>query len=176
MDSDAAVWFAIASLALSCLSLGWQVATWLMSTGKPKATLVYGVHQASGLPNAPVGDSGEPPFDPNELYRQGVVGQTVIGIQVVNHGRAPVTIVRVDLRARGGKASYTPTGNQIGDAIPCRIEPGAMATFFLPVVHAEQVLLAEELLKTQVAGVYMTSRTATGKAIETPQTLRRWHS
>jgi hypothetical protein len=159
------------SLVLAGLSLGWQIAQWLLSAGRPKAVLLHGVWQGSGAYTAVVKQGGSP-LDIAGLNRQGIVGPQVVGIQITNHGRAPVTVVRVTLRARGGTLSLVPLTELLGPSLPHRLEPGTNSIWYVDASNA--ITLAEssrDVLHQKVSGVYMTAELGTGKEIRTPQTL-----
>lgn len=74
MDTNtAALMVATVSLLVAGLSLGWQVAQWLLSAARPKATLLYGLVAGTGAYSAPVPKSGRR-LDVDHLHRQGIGG------------------------------------------------------------------------------------------------------
>jgi len=160
------------SLVLAALALGWQIAQYLLSAGRPKATLLHGLVSSSGAYSGPVRADGRG-FDLDGLRRQGTSGFEVVGIQVTNHGRAPVIIESVKLLPRGGALSLTPVGERVGPDLPHKLEPGANASWFVDLGHAGRLAAAaREVLNKQVAGVYMTAHLGTGKTVRTSRTLR----
>lgn len=160
------------SLVLAALALGWQIAQYLLSAGRPKATLIHGLVSASEAYSGPVRADGKG-FDLDGLRRQGMGGFEAVGIQVTNHGRAPVIIESVKLLPRGGVMSLTPVGERVGPDLPHKLEPGANASWFLDLDHAGTLAAASrEVLKERISGVYMTAQLGTGKTIRTRQTLR----
>lgn len=160
------------SLILAALALGWQIAQYLLSAGRPKATLLHGLVSSSEAYSGPVRADGRG-FDLDGLRRQGMSGFEAVGIQVTNHGRAPVIIESVKLLPRGGAMSLTPIGERVGPDLPHKLEPGANASWFLDLGHAVRLAAASrEVLKERVTGVYMTAQLGTGKTVRTPQTLR----
>ena len=48
------------SLLVAGLSLGWQIAQWLLSAGRPKAMLLHGVQGGGGVVTGPVQKTGAP--------------------------------------------------------------------------------------------------------------------
>ncbi len=169
----AALLISVVSLVLAGLSLGWQIAQWLLSAGRPKAALLHGIWQGTAAYVRDVGRDGAP-FDTSGLRHQGIDGQSVVGIRVTNHGRAPVTVVRVEMRARGGDLSVIPPNGPMGPSLPYRLEPGTSASWYMDADDA--VALASisrgEVLHQRVTGVYMVAELGTGKAVVTPRTLR----
>lgn len=160
------------SLVLAALALGWQIAQYLLSAGRPKATLLHGLVSASEAYSGPVRADGKG-FDLDGLRRQGMGGFEAVGIQVTNHGRAPVIIESVKLLPRGGAMSLIPIGERVGPDLPHKLEPGANTSWFLDLDHAVPLTAASrEVLKERISGVYMTAQLGTGKTVTTRQTLR----
>lgn len=160
------------SLGLAGVSLGWQIAQWLLSAGRPKATLMHGMIQGDGAFVGPVPKSGDA-FDLERLVDQGFSGRPVVGIQVTNHGRAAVTIESVSLCPRGGTMRFVPIGQRIGPDLPFLLGPGTNQSWYVPIDVG--LLLAEtsrEAANERVTGVYMIAKLATGREIPTPTTLR----
>jgi hypothetical protein len=172
MDREAAALFIAAiSLLVAGLSLGWQVAQWLLSAGRPKATLVHGIIERAGAYVGPVGDGGKR-HNLRSLRQQGMSGPEVVGIQVTNHGRAPVTVEGVSVRTRGGVMSFVPHGDRIGPDLPHRLEPNTNASWYVALDRG--VLLASssrEVLGESVTGIYMTAQLGNGKSVKTRRTL-----
>ncbi|OZF42110.1 phosphoribosylamine--glycine ligase [Rhodococcus sp. 14-2470-1a] len=160
------------SLVLAGLSLGWQIAQWLLSAGRPKASLMHGLSDGAQAWVGPVRKDGTG-FDMSRLRQQGVTGSPVVGVQVTNHGRAPVVVETVAMLPRGGSARLVPIGERIGPDLPLTLQPGANASWYLSAEHAERLVRSSrEVLHERVSGVYMTAQLATGKTVETPRTLR----
>ncbi len=171
MNTTALVMSAV-SLLVAGLSLGWQVAQWLLSAGRPRATLSNGILGPGGAYVGPVRKNGEPiSFD--SLRAQGITGEEVIGIQVTNHGRASVVIDRIALCPRGGSARFVPIGECVGPSLPFRLEAGSNVSWYLPAHNADSLVRASRALGEQVSGVYMNATLGTGRSIETPETMRR---
>lgn len=159
------------SLLVAGLSLGWQVAQWLLSAARPKAKLMHGVVDGSGAYVGPVGRSGAR-LNVQQLRPQGIAGPEVIGIQVTNHGRAPLVVERVTVHTRGGQMTFMPVGDLIGPTLPQTIEPGANQSWYTDLDRANALASSSrEVLKEQVTGVYMTALLGTGKTIKTPRSL-----
>lgn len=102
-----------------------------------------------------------------------MTGVEVVGVQVTNHGRAPVIVESVSLRPRGGSMSFVPIGERIGPELPHKLEPGANASWFLDHAHAVRLTEASRSAAGEkVSGVYMAAQLGTGKTIKTKRTLR----
>ncbi|MCL2468572.1 MAG: phosphoribosylamine--glycine ligase [Micrococcales bacterium] len=173
METEAvALLVAAVSLLVAGLSLGWQMAEWLLSAGRPRATLLLGVAQGAGVYCGPVPKSGRL-LDLDQFLRQGIDGPEVLGIQVTNHGRAPVTVDRVAVLTQGGTVSYVPGDDLVGPGLPCTVEPGRNNSWYVPLDKALALASASrEAAGEPVTGVYMTALLGTGKAVRTRRTLR----
>lgn len=167
-----AVVLSAVSLLVAGLSLGWQIAQWLLSAGRPRATLYHGVWQGDAALVGPVRKDGRP-LDLASLKNQGYDGPEVVGIQVTNHGRAPVTVEKVTVHTRGGEMKLLPVGERLGPDLPYRLEAGTNASWYLDAGHAVRLVTSSrEVLNENVTGVYMTAELATGKSVATPRTLQ----
>ena len=162
------------SLVLACLSLGWQICQWLLSAGRPRATLLHGLVSSSGAYIGPVKTDGAG-FDLNNLRSQGIDGIEAVGIQVTNHGRSPVVIEGVRMLLRGGVMHFIPISERIGPELPYKLEPGSNASWYMDVKYATTLArTSRDVMKEDVSGVYMTAQLGTGRAIKTRRTLRVW--
>lgn len=173
MESESvAILVAALSLVMAALSLGWQIAQYLLSAGRPKATLLHGLANGGEAYSGPVG-ADRTGFDLDRLRKQGMTGTEVVGVQVTNHGRAPVIVESVSLRPRGGSMSFVPIGERIGPELPHKLEPGANASWFLDHAHAVRLAdVSRSTAREKVSGVYMTAQLGVGKTIKTKRTLR----
>lgn len=168
----AALLISALSLVLAGLSLGWQIAQWLLSAGRPKAKLVHGILNSSEVYSGPVTKKGRP-FDLEKFRNQGIDGIAVVGIQITNHGRAPVIIETVTLLPRGGVMRWISVGNLVGPELPHRLKPGTNESWFVPMETAVRLVhSSREALNEEVSGVYMAVQLGTGKAINTSETLQ----
>lgn len=159
------------SLLLAGLSLGWQIAQWLLSAGRAEAVLMYGLMQGTSAYVGPVGKGGRP-FDLDKLRWQETVGPPVFGIKVINHGRAPLSVERVALCTRGGVMQFIPIGDVLGPELPYPLEPGTNASWYVTEDNAARLAhTSRQVLGESVTGVYMTAQLGTGKTVRTPQTL-----
>lgn len=160
------------SLLVAGLSLGWQIAQWLLSAGRPKAVLLHGVQGGGGVVTGPVGKTGAP-RDVERLREQGFNGPEIIGVQVTNRGRAPVTVESVALCPRGGEVRFVPQLDLIGPELPHRLEAGTNSSWFMDADLGHRlVAVSRDALRERIQGVYMCVTLGTGKTIKTPTTLR----
>lgn len=152
-------------VALSALSLGWQIASWLLSAGRVRATLRYGVLGMGGVVLRDA-DGGSAPVTVDDLQRQGANGPDVLAVKVSNIGRAPVTVASYSVRHVASGMSFVPIGEAMGPALPHRMEPGESKTWLAQMdtvralVHASQVIRGGSL-------VNMTVELGTGKIVTT---------
>lgn len=159
------------SLALAGMSLGWQIMQWLLSAGRAKATLLHGLLHGTASYSGPVKD-GEW-HDLSSLRSQGFGGQEVVGIRVVNHGRAPVTIGRIVVHAQGGSVTLNPVGNLVGAPLPHVLQPGTNENWYVAAADAIRLATSSrEILNDSVSGIYMTAELGTGKVVRTRELLK----
>ncbi|MBA4608425.1 phosphoribosylamine--glycine ligase [Aeromicrobium sp. Marseille-Q0843] len=172
MDATvAALLISALSLVLAGLSLGWQVAQWLLAGGRPRATLIHGLVDGNSVYSGRVKEGV--PHDLSSLRRQGIIGTQVVGIRVTNHGRAPVSISSVAVHTRGGALTLNPLGGLIGPSLPYQLLPGTNETWYVDAVDvAKLASSSREVLNENVQGIYMTAALGTGKSIKTPEFLR----
>lgn len=166
-----AIFLSAISLLVAGLSLGWQILQWLLSAGRSRAVLYYGVLQGQSALASPVPKKGSS-LNFDSLRSQGSDGPAVVGVEVTNHGRASITVQNVVLKTRGGTLSLVPVAERLGPDLPYRLEPGTNASWYLEVDHAVRLAKASrEVFKESVTGVYMVAHLATGKSAKTRRTL-----
>jgi hypothetical protein len=173
MDSStSALIVSAVSLLVAGLSLGWQVAQWLLSAARAKAVLLHGVLGPGGAYVGPVLREGRA-HDVQSLRTQGATGPEVVGVKVTNHGRAPLVVEGVAVKMHGSGMSLVPIADRIGPELPCRIEPGANATWYTPMDGAKALVSStREVLHHSITGVYMTAELGTGKTVKTRNALQ----
>ncbi|MFC6160282.1 phosphoribosylamine--glycine ligase [Kribbella jiaozuonensis] len=164
---------AILGFVIALVSCVWQIATWFWSTARPRATMMHGIIVGPGTGTAMVGPIGKngAPFPVKQMRRQGYNGPEIIGIEVVNHGRAPMTVTKFGLKHESG-VGFVPIGEAIGPTFPHRIEAGASQSWFAPIeMIREGVSAASDVWKTGRA-VSIEATLATGKTIKTRQSMQ----
>lgn len=121
----------ICGVTLGGISLGWQVANYLLTGGRVKVELKVGAVGNGGLATRPVkglhGDWRQ------RLAEEGFAPPVVI-VEVVNVGRQPVTVIKWNIAA--GKLNYQPIGDAQGPPLPHRLEVGEPATWFTAETNA----------------------------------------
>jgi len=170
MDT-AAIIIAIVGLFVSALSFGWQIATWALSGRRVKVRLIHGVEGRGGFAAGPVKRGGAP-NDIRSMRSQGWSGREVLGIEVVNIGRANVTIKKYSVHPAGGGMSYTPHGDAIGPSLPFRLEPGESETWYSDMQDARALLKSLKVIGRSATRVRMGVNLGTGDERKTRRTLR----
>jgi hypothetical protein len=129
-EATAAIVIATASAGISAASVTWQVTSWKLSAGRLKVSLLHGVSTGTGYVASPITRDGRPQ---TRVADQGwISGPSALGIEVVNVGRSPVTLMRYGARDRGHGISYAPIRDFDGPSFPHRLAPGEGATWLLP--------------------------------------------
>jgi len=163
----AAIGVSALSLIVASLSLGWQIAIWLMSAGRIRVTLQHGLLTGSGAAYlAPVNKKGKL-RSLSHLAEQEVSGQEVLAIEVVNVGRAPVTVTRYGAHVRGSDVTATPMRDAIGKELPFRLESGEAETWAIDIDSVRRLVDAGQVLEPGARVVDMTVDLATGKKART---------
>ena len=124
----------IAGTVLAALSLGWQVLSFRLQGPRPKVSPVVGLYYGGGLLANDATRDARPFLRAIAEQLPPDVGQLVVGINVVNTGRAPLHVAGWALRSEPMGALYLPGDGPIGcPAIPCDVPPGAEQNFFTTV-------------------------------------------
>jgi hypothetical protein len=115
---------AVGGLALSAVSLTWQVVQHRLSGSRVKAELLWGGRGPDRIISGPVRG------DLRQLRGAGVT-ETIMGVRGRNVGRLPVDITDFAIELDGGM-SYSLPGWQVNPSTPHRLEPGSVASFYVP--------------------------------------------
>jgi hypothetical protein len=158
----------IIGTVLAAASLAWQVASFVYQGARPKLTPVVGIVTPGGMVT----------HDATRDAREGLVhaaaqlppGPLIIGVKVVNAGRAPFHVAGWAIRADPGGPSLMPVDVPIGGtAIPHDIPPGANANFITELQHVHRFALTAERVEGRrpriVATVSSGGRTYVSKPI-----------
>lgn len=115
---------------LAASSLTWQVYTFLMQGARPKLTPVIGMLTSGGMvTNDATRDIRASLVSVAEQLQPGPL---IVGVKVVNAGRASFHVAGWAIRADPGGTSFNVLGEQIGSpAVPCDIPAGAEQIFFM---------------------------------------------
>ncbi|RBM16595.1 phosphoribosylamine--glycine ligase [Prauserella sp. PE36] len=159
----------LAGLVLAAMSLGWQIASWLLSGGRVKAKLRHGVIGWNGTA-AVVGDvqrDGKP-NDIAPVRAQGGNGPEVLALEVANVGRAAVTITSYEARLKGTGTAFGPIRDHMGPQLPHRLQPGERATWYIEMQSVRALVHAGQVIAKGAREVDMAVTLGTGKRVATP--------
>ena len=125
----------ILGFGVGLASLTWQVVSFLLQGARPKLTPIIGIRSSGGLVhNDATRDVRESLVS---AARQVPPGPLVIGVKVVNAGRAPFHIAEWALRSDPSATSLKQLDNALGaPAVGCDIAPGASEIFFTELNNA----------------------------------------
>ncbi|MEV3905532.1 hypothetical protein AB0K11_24710 [Mycobacterium sp. NPDC050551] len=128
---------------LAAVSLGWQMWSFRQQGPRPKLTPVVGMMTPGGMV------TNDATRDVRESLRSAAEqlpsGPLIIGVKVVNDGRAPFHVTGWAVRADPSAVSFVPLGNQIGGpAVPCNIAPGAEEVFVTELASGRALAAAGE--------------------------------
>jgi len=167
----AAFVLAVLGFGVGVSSLTWQVYTFLMQGARPKLTPVIGLHYGSGLV------TNDATRDVRQSIRSAAEqlppGALIIGVKIVNAGRAPFHVAGWALRSDPAGTSFVPVDNPIGcPAVPHDVPPGAETIFFTGLDNVRGLTSISERIdgRPQRLVVTVTSggRTYVSKPIFTP--------
>lgn len=168
-----AIFIASLSLIVSGLSLGWQIAIWLMNGARVRVTLKSGVFGRGGVVLADVGRDGRL-RDMGSMRDQGWAGPDVLAIEVTNVGRQRAKIIRFGLRQ--GKKQAGIVYNDPGALNPPLsewIEPGESATWYADLQDAVALVRATAATSRRASGrMRMYVELGTGKTLVTRNAAR----
>lgn len=122
---NGSLWVAVLGVVLACLSLGWQAATYVLTGGRVKVTLLVGALGNGGMVTGSP-DKLKPDWF-EQVARQGY-RSPVVGVKVANVGRQPVTVAQWSVVCPLA-GSLTPVGSSIGPPLPHRLEVGESSTW-----------------------------------------------
>lgn len=157
------------SLTLAALSLGWQVSLWLLGGRRIRVRLVHGVIGKGGVVSGPVKAGAK--ADIASLRTQGFNGPEVLGVQVINIGRLPVTLTSYTVKVFGGGMSYSPLADSIGPSLPFRLEAGESETWYVDFKYVRALASSDQAVGKDVSRAYMTVDLATKHEKRTRQSV-----
>ncbi|MFB9749216.1 phosphoribosylamine--glycine ligase [Leifsonia shinshuensis] len=167
--SEIALLVSVFSLCVAALSLGWQIALWLLGGRRVSIQLRHGVLGDGGIAAGPVGNGKA--NDISSMRHQVFVGPEVVGVDVINVGRLPLTVSEYSLRVKGGQFSFVPHGEVIGRPLPFRLEPGESETWYVDAADARALARVHRDMGKRVAEVFMAVKLGTREEKRTKQTL-----
>jgi hypothetical protein len=163
-----AVFIASMSFIVSGLSLGWQIAIWLMNGARVRVALKSGVFDPGGVVTGYVNRNGQL-FDMSSMRSQGWNGPDVLAIEVTNVGRQRAKVVRYGFRQTKGLpgVAYSNPG-ALNTPLPVWIEPGESMTWYAELQDAVRLVRATNAVKRiSVGRVRMYVELGTGKTLVT---------
>lgn len=111
-------------------SLTWQVYTFLMQGARPKLTPILGMLTPGGMVTNDA--TRDVRASLVSAAKQLAPGPLIVGVKVVNAGRAPFHVADWAIRADPSGTAFHVVGEQIGSpTVPCDIPAGAEKTFFM---------------------------------------------
>lgn len=170
----AAFILSVLGFGVGVASLTWQVYTFLMQGARPELTPVIGIHYGHGYV------TNDATRDVRESLRSAAAqlprGLLIIGVKVVNAGRAPFHVARWALRSDPAGTSFVSVEIPIGcPEVPYDIAPGAEAIFFTDLDKVRGLTAASAAIDGRpqrlVATVTSGGRTFTSKPIHTPMLI-----
>ncbi|TFC57871.1 MULTISPECIES: hypothetical protein [unclassified Cryobacterium] len=168
-----AVFIASLSLIVSGLSLGWQIAIWLMNGARVRVTLKSGVLGRGSAVTANVEKNGRL-RDMGSMRSQGWAGPDVLAVEVTNVGRQRTKVVRYGFHQAKGLPSvgYNDPG-AFNTALPVWIEPGESTTWYAELQDAVALVrVTKAKRRSSVGRVRMYVELGTGKTLVTRNAAR----
>jgi hypothetical protein len=162
---------AVLSFIASGLSVGWQIASWMMDGRRVRVSLLHG---ASGPVGSAVGKVGRNrrPRNLASVRAEGFTGNEVVGIAVTNIGRAPLRVDRYGVRLVKGGFSFYPIGEAVGPTLPFRLPPGETETWYANVDDARALVASARAIGHKVpAEIRMEIELGTGDWKRTRRSL-----
>ena len=168
-----AVFIASLSFVVSGLSLGWQIAIWLMNGARIRVNLKSGVIGRGTVVISDVDRNGRL-REMTSMRSQGWDGPDVLAIEVTNVGRQRAKVVRYGLH-QGKKlpsVSYTEPGD-FNPSLPEWIEPGESTTWYAELQDAVALVRATDASnRVSMGRVHMYVELGTGKKLITRNAAR----
>jgi hypothetical protein len=170
-----AIFIASLSLIVSGLSLGWQIAIWLMNGARIRVTLKSGIFGRGGVVLADVKKDGRLP-NMDSMRDQGWTGPDVLAIEVTNVGRQRAKVTRYGFRQVKGHLGivYNNPGD-LNPSLPEWIEPGESATWYAELEDAVALVRVTHAKKPVPLGrMRMYVELGTGKTLVTRNAAQLW--
>lgn len=159
----------VVSLVIAVSSLSWQVYTFLLEGARPKLTPVVGILTRGG--GLVTSDAFKDVRSSLTLAVEQIgPGMPIVGVKVVNAGRAPFHVAGWAIRAVPSGTSFTVLDDPVGSpTVPCDIPAGAEQTFFMEFGAAARLKFAADATEKKpqriVITVFSGGRTLTSKPI-----------
>ena len=151
-------------------SLTWNVVQFLLAGPRPKAHLIVGAvspgrNLVSGPPSAAIFETFA------RLATEGYT-QRVIGVKVVNHGRAPTRVQRWSVKCMKSGIALAPMADAIGPKLPYDLAPQANETWVVDFQAAYALVHATaKTFDQRPEPVRVVVELGTGKTLVSKETL-----
>jgi hypothetical protein len=157
----------IIGTVLAAGSLAWQVWSFILQGARPKLTPIVGLLTAGGLV------SNDATRDVRDSLKSAASqvppGPLVIGMKVVNDGRAPFHVTGWAVRADPSAVSFVVLDNQIGGpTVPCDIPPSGEAIFVTELTHASGLAAGGEAVDGKPQQITLTVSSGSRKFTTKP--------
>lgn len=119
---------ALIGLALSLISLGWQIWSWLHNGPWVQVTSQHAYAAEIG----------------------GAVGPHLIAVRAINKGRAATTVTGFGLRSPSGGTIVSPNQPMQTHSLPHRLEPHSDATFYMLGSSVKETLQEQKIRPSDV--------------------------
>lgn len=147
---DPRLWISVLGVALSCISLGWQAATYVLTGGRVRVQLKVGATSASGVQQV-LGPVGAMSGDWAKTFIAQRFNRPVVAVEAVNIGRQPVTVTGWGLQTPNGMSlSMHDYSEVVGPPLPYTLEVGgAPAKWVVETVQLERFAHASTVVPIQ---------------------------
>lgn len=126
----AAFVLAVLGFGVGVSSLTWQVYTFLMQGARPELTPVVGMETPGGILTTDA--TRDVRYSVESAAKQVHPGPLIVGVKVVNAGRASFHLADWKIRADPSGMSFNVLGEEMGSPkVPCDIPAGAEEIFFM---------------------------------------------
>jgi hypothetical protein len=137
---------ALVGLVFAAASLGWNVAQFLLTGGRPKLRLIVGALTETGVITVPITVHMNRELD--RLAEHNGYNRRVVGAIMTNAGRGPATVERWGLSC--GEATYWVGAESLGPELPKTLDGGgAKLTVVAPIGPVERLAYAMSTTQPQ---------------------------
>lgn len=157
---------------IAMLSLGWQIAAWMLEGRRVRVALRYGLLTQGASATGLVGRDHQP-RDLRALRAQGMDGPEVVGITVTNLGRSTVTISQYSVLLVKGGVSLNLFNGGVSSPLPFRLPAGESETRYAPMDDVHALLAAQNTISGHyIRRICMAVELGTGNVKKTRRSLR----
>jgi len=168
----AALVLGIIGTVFAALSLGWNVAQYLLTGARPKLVPVIGMTGGRDGLMIDAVDDAWPTLLALESQLDTDPADRVVGVTVVNKGRAALHVANWGISVLPSGARHLPAPAHGSPAVPCTIPPGGQETLFTSAASVQIAAAATQAgagrPQRVVATVTAGGRTRTSKPFQLP--------